>query len=341
MALVSWEDICTPTRQGGLGVPHLDTLNMALLTKWVRRIVGPEDDMIKNILRDRYGFTSNWESHINQMNGVSAFWRGLGKVFPVVREFFRAQLGNGAGFRFWLDDWTSCGLLRELFPRLYALACPQQALVEDCWEGAWSPAFVANLSNQRVEDFIRLQQALGSWRPVEGTRDGWIWAFGPFSVRRVYRRMRTHCIEDPVILRACRSIWRQKIPSKVMVFAWTFARKRTLTRVRRKKIFPTELSLCLLCMEKEEDCEHLFFECWFARAIWASQGLSEITSSSTFWATMPRRQWVCEKDRGRRFAVLWAIWSHRNEVIFDGKTVSVDGAINDVERLVFCWFDPG
>ena len=35
MALVSWEDICTPTRQGGLGVPHLDTMNVALLTKWV------------------------------------------------------------------------------------------------------------------------------------------------------------------------------------------------------------------------------------------------------------------------------------------------------------------
>ena len=41
LALVAWDDICKPTDQGGLGVPHLKTMNVALLTKWVKRIVGP------------------------------------------------------------------------------------------------------------------------------------------------------------------------------------------------------------------------------------------------------------------------------------------------------------
>ena len=55
MAFVAWDDICTPTDQGGLGVPHLNTMNVALLTKWVKRIIGPEEDVIRSVMRDRYG----------------------------------------------------------------------------------------------------------------------------------------------------------------------------------------------------------------------------------------------------------------------------------------------
>ena len=55
LALVAWDDICKPTGQDGLGVPHLKTMNVALLTKWVKRIVGPEEDLIKAVMRDRYG----------------------------------------------------------------------------------------------------------------------------------------------------------------------------------------------------------------------------------------------------------------------------------------------
>ena len=50
--------------------------------------------------------------------------------------------------------------------------------------------------------------------------------------------------------------------------------------------------MCMLCGEQEEDCEHLFFKCPIATRIWASQGLSEIKSSSAFWATIPRQEEV-------------------------------------------------
>ena len=42
MALVAWDDICTSTDQGGIGVQHLIAINVALLTKWVKRIIDPE-----------------------------------------------------------------------------------------------------------------------------------------------------------------------------------------------------------------------------------------------------------------------------------------------------------
>ena len=94
-------------------------------------------------------------------------------------------------------------------------------------------------------------------------------------------------------------------------------------------------------MEGEEDIEHLFFECLLARVVWASQGLSEIKSSSVFWNTMPRRTRGREKERGIRFAVVWAIWLHRREVVFEGRAVSVDSVVHDVEKLIYFWFDHG
>ena len=66
-------DICKPTRQGGLGVPHLKTMNVALLAKWVKRIVGLEEDVIGAVMRDRYGVGVVWDKLTSRMRGASAF----------------------------------------------------------------------------------------------------------------------------------------------------------------------------------------------------------------------------------------------------------------------------
>ena len=181
LALVAWDDICTPTDQGGLGVPHLDTMNVALLSKWVIRIMGPEEDVIRSVMRDRYDDV-DWDRMTSRVRGASAFWRALGKVVPTIRQFFSAHLGDGASFRFWLDEWSDKGCLRGIFPRLFAITRHPQGTVKDCWDGGWSPSLAAQLSAQRLEEFLSMQQMLEGWRPREGTRDGWIWRKDTFSV---------------------------------------------------------------------------------------------------------------------------------------------------------------
>ena len=69
-----------------------------------------------------------------------------------------------------------------------------------------------------------------------------------------------------------------------------------------------------------------------------SQRLSEITSNSVFWATLPRRGRGQEANQGKRFAVVWAIWLHRNEVVFEGKAVSSECLVQEVEKFVGFWF---
>ena len=48
--------------EGGLGVLHIQSMNTALLTKWVERIIGPRDNLAMSVLRDSYGRRLNWES---------------------------------------------------------------------------------------------------------------------------------------------------------------------------------------------------------------------------------------------------------------------------------------
>ena len=65
---------------------------------------------------------------------------------------------------------------------------------------------------------------LEGWRPREGAKDGWIWKKDTFSVQGLYQQLRTTQFVDPTILNACRAVWKQRLPHKVAVFAWTIAR---------------------------------------------------------------------------------------------------------------------
>ena len=46
-------------------------------------------------------------------------------------------------------------------------------------------------------------------------------------------------------------------------------------------------------------------------------------------------------ERGRLFVVTCVIGLHQNEVVFKGRTISIDGAVHDVESFISCWFKRG
>nr|GEW95257.1 RNA-directed DNA polymerase, eukaryota [Tanacetum cinerariifolium] len=50
--------------------------------------------------------------------------KGTGMV-----DLIRLKLGNGDSFLFWEDKWFACGVIKELFPRLYALELHKHATV--------------------------------------------------------------------------------------------------------------------------------------------------------------------------------------------------------------------
>ena len=84
MALVKWETVCHPVSQGGLGVQSLQHTNLALLTKWVGRLLQSPRDLLSVLLHDCSGAAINWLHWQTPQRGDSAFMSSLRPVFAVV-----------------------------------------------------------------------------------------------------------------------------------------------------------------------------------------------------------------------------------------------------------------
>ena len=156
VALVAWETVCRPVSQGGLGVPHLQQANMALLTKWVARLMHPSEEMVVAILCDGYGASLDWQRWQTSQRGDSAFMSSLRPIFKSVQPFFLPKLGTWESFRFWADEWSGNGRLKQSLPRLFALALDPEGSVRQAWQNAWALALPSALSDQRMLDFMRL-----------------------------------------------------------------------------------------------------------------------------------------------------------------------------------------
>ena len=75
-----------------------------------------------------------------------------------------------------------------------------------------------------------------------------------------------------------------EVPLKVSIFWRLLIRRRPMTHVFLKKMFPDASIECLMCRRGEEDCSHLFFECLLAHRIGTMQNISGgyTTSDKTF-----------------------------------------------------------
>ena len=138
-------------------------------------MMNPADDATSHLLHELYDSSLDWSVWATPQRDDSPFMSGLRGIFPLMQQFFRPQLGNGADFRFWEDNWLDRGRLAEDFPRLYALASDSSVTVQSAWTGAWTPALPMALSDQRMDDFLILQSRLAAIRPTVEERDAWIW----------------------------------------------------------------------------------------------------------------------------------------------------------------------
>jgi len=104
---VSWENLCKPKEEGGLGIKNVRHFNRALLAKWKWRLMGEEKGMWKQIL------TSKYETDIDQScknkKNLSWWWKDLGKCCGEGEEasWFHGEIGwkveRGDKVRFWED----------------------------------------------------------------------------------------------------------------------------------------------------------------------------------------------------------------------------------------------
>ena len=121
------------------------------------------------------------------------------------------------------------------------------------------------------------------------------------------------------------------------MFGWLLFRQSLVKHAFCKRMFPEASLESAMCTGGEENCCHLFFECPFARAIWAKQKISwvDITHISRGLLGMDHGRCIQKTvEEGGFYTVLRALWLHRNNAIFYERMVLVDSVAQDMEGFV-------
>ena len=140
MSWVKWNNVLTDKKRGGLGVSSLYALNRGLMIKWLWKFFVHKDSLWTKVITAIHGVNGNVSSS-GEKAGRSCWLaivdevRALHKKGVYVFDFMNLKLGNGEMVKFWLDRWYEGGILKDLFPRLFALENMKEVTVSSKLNG--------------------------------------------------------------------------------------------------------------------------------------------------------------------------------------------------------------
>ncbi|KAI4971131.1 hypothetical protein ZWY2020_002045 [Hordeum vulgare] len=150
--MVKWADICMPKDRGGLGILVSRRMNVALVLRWVWRILHGDVGLWLQLIEAK----CLWGRPLLACSLAtgSQFWKSIQGIKDDIRLGLQVSMGNGSGTQFWLDPWLDGEPLRLRFPRLFAICDDPTALVSaSALEDGWHVAFRRPLGPTEVQDW--------------------------------------------------------------------------------------------------------------------------------------------------------------------------------------------
>ena len=175
----SWDKVCTPKDEGGLGFRDLKAFNLALLAKQGWRL------QTNTSLKAKYFLDSDF---LGAELGFcpSYAWRSILVAQNIVRKGYRWQVGNGTSINIWSDRWLNDSSKFRLLTRpnfIPAISTISELINFDT--GNWHEELVRQTFIPTNVEVI-LSIPLSSRLP----RDRLVWALTPkgsFTVKSVYK----------------------------------------------------------------------------------------------------------------------------------------------------------
>ena len=145
---VKWSDIALPKEMGGLGVGNIMHKNLTLLFKWWWRFSEADTSLWKRIVISVHDIKGQKASSDTFQKVKEGSWSHLmsndadtTKMRSIIEEGMVVKVGNGSSVQFWHDRWCDVGVLKRVFPRLFALSLQKNLRVSQMgnWhESSWS-----------------------------------------------------------------------------------------------------------------------------------------------------------------------------------------------------------
>ncbi|CAN1800309.1 Uncharacterized mitochondrial protein AtMg00310 [Linum perenne] len=101
---ISWEKLCRPKEEGGIGFKDLETFNHALLAKQTWRLLQNPELLLAKIYKAKYHPNSSL-MQAGKGSHPSWGWRGILKGRKIINTGHRWQVGDGIHINPFLDQW--------------------------------------------------------------------------------------------------------------------------------------------------------------------------------------------------------------------------------------------
>ena len=102
IAWLSWDKMCTPKKDGGLGFRNLKAFNKALLAKQGWRLQTNTHSLLHRVFKARY-FPNHDFLHAELGQKPSYAWRSIMSAQDVVKAGHRWRVGDGTSIQIWRD----------------------------------------------------------------------------------------------------------------------------------------------------------------------------------------------------------------------------------------------
>nr|GFA15687.1 RNA-directed DNA polymerase, eukaryota, reverse transcriptase zinc-binding domain protein [Tanacetum cinerariifolium] len=132
---IKWSNVLADKAKGGLGVFSLYAINRGLMIKWLWRFYVQNTSLWVRVVKAIHGEDGKVGQNISSRS--YSCWLNIVKEVSVlqakgvdVMKYVRLKLGNGESTSFWKDKWINDGVLKDVFPRLYALEMCKKVYVK-------------------------------------------------------------------------------------------------------------------------------------------------------------------------------------------------------------------
>ncbi|GJW43640.1 RNA-directed DNA polymerase, eukaryota [Tanacetum coccineum] len=237
------------------------------------------------------------------------------------------KLGNGDKTALWEDIWIGHIVLKDLYPRIYALETCKfvkvgTKLTQSSLDFSFRRKPRGGIEQEQYEALLVQVQDV-NLVPVS---DRWKWSLensGDFSVASVRKMLDDKMLPDVTT----KTRWIKLVPIKVNVHAWKVKIDSLPTRFNiSRRGMDIESITCSICDNEVESSSHLFFKCNMVRDIirkitrWWDITYIEADSYEDWlnWLVNLRLSSNYKQAlEGVFYVMWWHVWQYRNKYIFE------------------------
>ena len=343
-ARVSWESICKPKQEGGLGIRKLEDYQSVFQLKRVWNYFTSSESLWSRWLYNNVFIRKSYWIMENAAR-FSSTVKNMISIKSTVEYFLRCSIGDGRSASFWFDWWTDMGPLISAMgptgPR--DLRIPLNSTVSEATrDGTWQ------IPSARSDESETLQIVLSTIPPPSPSRgkDCYLWRSGDssydkqFSTKRTWELIRQTA--EPVSWAGL--VWfKEEIP-RCSFITWLSVLQRLPTRDRLASWGMNVPAHCVLCSTGLESHDHLFFQCTYASSVWSrfcvGRYLSAPPVSTLACANAMRCHQFTSTPRTIPVlklilqVVIYCLWRERNARIFTTTSIPATVLASRVDRMI-------